>query len=185
MPMCKRRTWAWVCKNHPDRPWSKRLPNGCECGAGAACPDCNAHDPPARGQDDWDVDVVRGRERVDSWMNIVVGVAFILRRKKHHRRCYGALSMSNLLKMVAAAALFAGSATLAIAQTSPPDKSKSEAGAPQQGPGQEVPKAGTGTGAGTGETAMPAPGTPPNPTGITQEKQKSEANDPQQGGKKN
>jgi hypothetical protein len=81
--------------------------------------------------------------------------------------------------------LFAGSATLAIAQTSPPDKSKSEAGAPQQGPGQEVPKAGTGTGAGTGGTAMPAPGTPPNPTGITQEKQKSEANDPQQGGKKN
>ena len=34
-----------------------------------------------------------------------------------------------------------------------PDKSKSEAGAPQQGPGQEVPKAGTGTGAGTGGTA--------------------------------
>jgi hypothetical protein len=93
-------------------------------------------------------------------------------------------SMSKLLKMVAAAALFAGSATLAVAQTSPPDKSKSEAGAPQQGPGQEVPKAGTGTGAGTGGTAMPAPGTPPNPTGITQEKQKSEANDPQQGGMK-
>jgi hypothetical protein len=89
--------------------------------------------------------------------------------------------MSNLLKMVAAAALFAGGATLAIAQTSPPDKSKAEAGAPQQGPGQEVPKAGTGTGG----TAMPAPGTAPNPTGITQEKQKSEANDPQQGGKKN
>jgi hypothetical protein len=116
---------------------------------------------------------------------LFVGVAFIFGRKKHHRCCYGALSMSNLLKMVAAAALFAGSATLAIAQTSPPDKSKSEAGAPQQGPGQEVPKAGTGTGAGTGGTAMPAPGTPPNPTGITQEKQKSEANDPQQGGKKN
>ena len=93
-------------------------------------------------------------------------------------------SMSKLLKMVAAAALFAGSATLAVAQTSPPDKSKAEAGAPQQGPGQEVPKAGTGTGAGTGGTAMPAPGTPPNPTGITQEKQKSEANDPQQGGMK-
>jgi hypothetical protein len=93
--------------------------------------------------------------------------------------------MSKLLKMAAAAALFAGGATLAIAQTSPPDKSKAEAGAPQQGPGQEVPKAGTGTGAGTGGTAMPAPGTPPNPTGITQEKQKSEANDPQQGGKKN
>ena len=60
--------------------------------------------------------------------------------------------MSKLLKMVAAAALFAGSATLAVAQTSPPDKSKSEAGTPQEGPGQEEPKAGTSIGG----TAMPA-----------------------------
>jgi hypothetical protein len=36
----------WVCENHPDRPWSKTRPNGCECGAGAPCPDCNAGDPP-------------------------------------------------------------------------------------------------------------------------------------------
>jgi hypothetical protein len=78
--------------------------------------------------------------------------------------------------MVAAAALFAGSATSRNRANLTPDKSKSEAGAPQQGPGQEVPKAGKG--AGTRETAMPTPGTPPNPTGITQEKQKSEANDP-------
>ena len=27
----------WVCENHVDRPWSKTLPNGCECGAGAPC----------------------------------------------------------------------------------------------------------------------------------------------------
>jgi hypothetical protein len=48
--------------------------------------------------------------------------------------------MSNLLKMVAAAALFAGSATLAIAQTSPPDKSKSEAGAPSRDRARKYPK---------------------------------------------
>jgi len=85
--------------------------------------------------------------------------------------------------MVAAAALFVGGATLAIVQTSPPDKSKSKAGAPWQGPDQEVPKSGAGKGAGTGGTAMPAPDRQ-NPTGKTQKKQKSEANDPQQGGKK-
>ena len=92
--------------------------------------------------------------------------------------------MSKLLKLAAAAALLAGGATLAIGQTSPPAKSKAEAGAPQQGPGKEAPNAGTGTGAGTGGTAMPAPGNPPNPTGMSQEKQKGEANDPQSGGKK-
>ena len=69
--------------------------------------------------------------------------------------------MSNLLKMVAAAALFVGGAILAIVQTSPPDKSKSKAGAPWHGPDQEVPKSGTGKGAGTGGTAMPAPDTSP------------------------
>jgi hypothetical protein len=31
----------WVCENHRDRPWAKDKPNGCECGAGAPCPDCN------------------------------------------------------------------------------------------------------------------------------------------------
>ena len=84
----------------------------------------------------------------------------------------------------AAAALFAGSATLAIAQTSPQTRASRKLVRPNRDPGQEVPKAGAGTGAGTGGTAMPAPGTAPNPTGITQEKQKSEANDPQGGGKK-
>jgi hypothetical protein len=92
--------------------------------------------------------------------------------------------MRKVLQMAAAAALVASGATLAFAQTTPQAKSKSEAGAPQQGPGKEVPNAATGTGAGTGGTTMPAPGTPPNPTGMSKEKQKSEANDPQQGGKK-
>ena len=44
---------AWVCENHPDRPWSKTKPNGCECGAGMPCPDCNPSDadnPPRLGE---------------------------------------------------------------------------------------------------------------------------------------
>lgn len=98
---------------------------------------------------------------------------------------YGAYLMRKLFQMAAAAALVASGATLAVAQTTPPTKSKSEAGAPQQGPGKAEPNAATGTGAGTGgTTTTPAPGTPPNPTGMSKEKQKSEANDPQQGGKK-
>ncbi|HEY1709598.1 MAG TPA: hypothetical protein VGG10_15125 [Rhizomicrobium sp.] len=28
----------WVCENHPEKPWTKE---GCTCGAGAPCPDCN------------------------------------------------------------------------------------------------------------------------------------------------
>lgn len=28
---------GWVCENHPDRPWDRTLPNGCECGAGMPC----------------------------------------------------------------------------------------------------------------------------------------------------
>ena len=31
----------WVCENCPDRPWDMHNPRGCECGAGAPCPDCN------------------------------------------------------------------------------------------------------------------------------------------------
>src|SRR4051812_8223099 len=31
----------WVCENHPDRPFDKTLPNGCDCGAGEPCADCN------------------------------------------------------------------------------------------------------------------------------------------------
>jgi hypothetical protein len=49
MPECARcQDVAWVCENHPDRPWSKTKPNGCECGAGKPCPDCNRSD----GEDD-------------------------------------------------------------------------------------------------------------------------------------
>jgi uncharacterized protein YbaR (Trm112 family) len=32
----------WVCENHPDKPWNA---SGCECGAGAPCPGCNAKKP--------------------------------------------------------------------------------------------------------------------------------------------
>jgi len=32
---------GWVCENHLDKPWDRDLPEGCECGAGAPCPDCN------------------------------------------------------------------------------------------------------------------------------------------------
>ena len=36
---------AWVCENHPDRPWAKpgKYPNACDCGAGAPCPACNRY----------------------------------------------------------------------------------------------------------------------------------------------
>jgi hypothetical protein len=37
---------GWVCENHPDRPWSKTKPGGCECGAGEPCPTCNGADTP-------------------------------------------------------------------------------------------------------------------------------------------
>ena len=30
-----------VCENCPDLPWDVHNPRGCECGAGAPCPDCN------------------------------------------------------------------------------------------------------------------------------------------------
>ncbi|WP_064742417.1 hypothetical protein [Bradyrhizobium sp. ORS 375] len=36
----------WVCENHPDRPWTDSL-RGCQCGAGAPCPICNATDDDA------------------------------------------------------------------------------------------------------------------------------------------
>lgn len=31
----------WVCEWHTDKPWNK-TDYGCQCGAGAPCPDCNA-----------------------------------------------------------------------------------------------------------------------------------------------
>jgi hypothetical protein len=90
--------------------------------------------------------------------------------------------MSKILKAASAAAVLAFGATIAIAQT-PPAKSKSEAGAPEQGPTPAPGSAATGAAPGA-PTTTPTPGTPPNPTGMSQEKQKSESNDPQQGGKK-
>jgi hypothetical protein len=42
IPRCKRcLDVGWVCERHPDKPWAKHLKNGCECGAGDPCPDCN------------------------------------------------------------------------------------------------------------------------------------------------
>lgn len=40
---------GWVCENHPDKPWRT---DGCECGAGMPCADCNPcdeHTPPRMG----------------------------------------------------------------------------------------------------------------------------------------
>jgi hypothetical protein len=98
----------------------------------------------------------------------------------------------QIIKIAAAAALLAGAATLALAQTPAPNTtnkdspSKAQPGAPDQGPGKQVPSNDPGVGSrpiGPPSTTTPAPA--PNPTGVSQEKQKSEQNDPQVGGKKN
>lgn len=36
----------WVCENHRHAPWNEKLLDGCECGAGAPCDDCNNFDAP-------------------------------------------------------------------------------------------------------------------------------------------
>ncbi len=42
MPVCQRcQGVEWVCENHDDKPWAKDKPDGCVCGAGVPCPDCN------------------------------------------------------------------------------------------------------------------------------------------------
>jgi hypothetical protein len=98
----------------------------------------------------------------------------------------------QIIRIAAAAALLAGAATLALAQTPAPNTttkdspSKAQPGAPDQGPGKQVPSNDPGVGSrpiGPPSTTTPAPA--PNPTGVSQEKQKSEQNDPQVGGKKN
>jgi hypothetical protein len=96
--------------------------------------------------------------------------------------------MSHLLKIIAVATFVASGATLASAQTTQKDSpSKAEPGAPTQGPGAGV-KKGEPTGVGSAPmgppTTAPAPATPKNPTGQAPEKNKSESNDPGQGGKK-
>ena len=114
--------------------------------------------------------------------------------------------MKTVLKATALTTLLAFGTSAAIAQT-PPAKSKTEAGAPDQGPAAKsdpsvgspaapAAKSKTETGApdqgpankeGVGSRAIgpPAanqPGKAPNPTGVTQEKQKSDGNDPRTGG---
>jgi hypothetical protein len=99
--------------------------------------------------------------------------------------------MNRILKAAAAAALLAGGATFAIAQTSTtappgaPAASKVEPGAPTQGTDTKAtpPAVGSRPIGPPIDTAAPAAGN--NPTGVSKEKQKSEANDPQAGGKKN
>jgi hypothetical protein len=95
--------------------------------------------------------------------------------------------MRLVLKAAAASALLAIGATLAIAQTStqttPSDSpSKAEAGAPEQGPGKQVPGPNMGTGSrpiGPPSTEQVAPGK--NPTGESVEKKKSDFNDKEMG----
>jgi hypothetical protein len=97
-------------------------------------------------------------------------------------------TLMTIVKAAAAAVLLACGATLAFAQTTPPQTtppestSKVQPGAPDQSS-----KAPTGTGGAAigppADTATPAPGT--NPTGISKEKQKSNQDDPGTGGKKN
>jgi len=62
MPKCKTcDDTEWVCENHPDRPWDRRNPRGCECGAGAPCRDCNPlhHEHPSQMKIDADEAVRR------------------------------------------------------------------------------------------------------------------------------
>ena len=95
--------------------------------------------------------------------------------------------MRHVLKAAAASALLAVGATLALAQTSsqttPSDSpSKAEPGAPEQGPGQQVPTPSMGTGSrpiGPPSTEQVAPGK--NPAGESVEKKKSDANDKEMG----
>jgi hypothetical protein len=99
--------------------------------------------------------------------------------------------MNRILKAATAAALLAGGATFAIAQTSTtappgaPAASKVEPGAPTQGSDPKASPSAVGSRpiGPPADTATPAPAN--NPTGVSKEKQKSEANDPQAGGKKN
>lgn len=95
----------------------------------------------------------------------------------------------QLIKIAAAAALLAGGATLALAQTTPPATapgqapSKVQPGAPTQGPAVTDPNTGTGSRPiGPPADTQPAPGN--NPTGVTEEKRKSDQDDPSTGGMK-
>src|SRR5260370_40622526 len=91
--------------------------------------------------------------------------------------------MRYVLKAAAASALLAAGATLALAQTSaqttPSDSpSKSEPGAPDQGPGKQVKTPNMGTGSrpiGPPSDQQVAPGK--NRTGESIEKKKSDSND--------
>ena len=114
--------------------------------------------------------------------------------------------MKIVLKAAALATLLAFGTTAVIAQT-PPAKSKTEAGAPDQGPAPKsqpsvgspaAPAAKSKTEAGApdqspavkegvgsraiGPPTSEQPGASPNPTGVSKEKQKSEGNDPRTGG---
>lgn len=96
----------------------------------------------------------------------------------------------RIIHIAAAAVLLMGTATFASAQTppaqTPPAKSKSEPGAPTQGPtnpNQTETTPGVGSRPiGPPADMSPAPGD--NPTGVTKEKQKSDQDDPRSGGKK-
>jgi hypothetical protein len=97
----------------------------------------------------------------------------------------------QIAKIAAVATLLLGSASFAFAQapSTPPttgtdSPSKSQPGAPEQGPAKQAPGASTGTRplGPPANPAEPAPGN--NPTGVTKEKEKSTQEDPQSGGMK-
>ena len=93
--------------------------------------------------------------------------------------------MSHLLKIIAVAAFVASGATLAGAQTTTAPKdapSKADPGAPQDA-GKQTSPSGVGSAPIGPPTTSPAPDAK-NPAGMSEEKKKSESNDPQQGGKK-
>ena len=56
---------GWVCESHPDRPWARTMPRGCECGAGMPCPTCNQPetDHPPRSPAGMKIDVDKSGSR--------------------------------------------------------------------------------------------------------------------------
>lgn len=49
-PNCE--DYAWVCENHPNKPWRGLCddsPFACECGPGIPCEHCNNSDSPNDG----------------------------------------------------------------------------------------------------------------------------------------
>lgn len=53
-------------RNHLERPWAADKPNGCTCGAGAPCPNCNAlHGDKPRLPEEFEIEVAREPNIID------------------------------------------------------------------------------------------------------------------------